>query len=195
MEISPEQFELFRKKMHSFHVVPGASFQSVAECLRVKKYNKGEVILREGEVCRGFWYIVSGCIRSFTLEDGHEINLSFYFDDQIASDFFSVRMEKPSQYFFIAMEDCETLYFSKADTAQLFFRDSNLTHLAVRFYQEKFFNEKFHSNSFKLMNPEERYQYLLGNQPHYLQRIPLTHLASYLGMSRETLTRIRKKIS
>ena len=93
------------------------------------------------------------------------------------------------------MEDCETLYFSKADTAQLFFRDSNLTHLAVRFYQEKFFNEKFHSNSFKLMNPEERYQYLLGNQPHYLQRIPLTHLASYLGMSRETLTRIRKKIS
>ena len=45
------------------------------------------------------------------------------------------------------------------------------------------------------MTPEQRYSFLLENKPHYLQRIPLTHLASYLGMSRETLTRIRKKIS
>jgi CRP-like cAMP-binding protein len=58
-----------------------------------------------------------------------------------------------------------------------------------------YFKEEEHANTFKLLSPEERYLHLLKNQPHYLQRIPITYLASYLGMSRETLTRIRKKIS
>jgi hypothetical protein len=59
-----------------------------------------------------------------------------------------------------------------------------------RFFQRLYLEEEEHSNSFKLLSPEERYNFLLENKPRYLRRIPLTHLASYLGISRETLTRV-----
>jgi hypothetical protein len=70
----------------------------------------------------------------------------------------------------------------------------SLIQLSANFFQQSFFNEIEQSNSFKLLNPEERYKYLQENNPEYLQRIPLTYLASYLGMSRKTLSRIRSNI-
>ncbi len=136
-----------------------------------------------------------GCIRSFGLENGKEMNLNFFFEEQIACNFISFRQEHPSGIYLVAMEDCKVFYSVKEDALPLFDGNAPFQILLFRFFQQLFFKEEEHSDTFKLLSPEERYKYLLDKSPHYLQRIPLTQLASYLGMSRETLTRIRKKIS
>ena len=160
-----------------------------------KWVSKGEVLLKEGQVCRQFYFILTGCLRSFSLEEGREINLKFYFEDDFACDFERLRKEEPSKFYIVALEDTTVYYATKKEAVPVFESESSFAVFLFRFFQDLYFGESQHSNTFKLMTPEQRYSFLLENKPHYLQRIPLTHLASYLGMSRETLTRIRKKIS
>jgi CRP-like cAMP-binding protein len=130
-------------------------------------------------------------LRSFGLDEGREVNIKFFFEDEFASDFESLRYQTPSQFFMVAMEDVTVFYTTKIEATPVL---KNYLRFLFRFFQDQYLKETEHSNSFKLMSPEERYVYLLENKPYYLQRIPVSHLATYLGMSRETLTRIRKKI-
>jgi hypothetical protein len=91
------------------------------------------------------------------------------------------------------MEDTMAHRATKADAVPVRASDPDLHMLLFRFFQDLFFKEEEHSNSFKLLSPEERYRFLLENKPQYLTRVPLVHLASYMGVSRETLTRIRQR--
>lgn len=196
MEIEniPGALDRFRKKLESFAPVSDDDFQHLAEMMHEKHFNKGEVLLREGQVCKEYYFIFKGCIRSFGLENGREINVKFFFEDDTACSFISFRSQEPSLFYLVAMEDSVVYYSSKAEATLVFDKSASLQTLLFRFFQQLFFNEEQHSNSFKLLSPEERYHFLLERKPQYLQRIPLVHLVSYLGISRETLTRIRKTI-
>ena len=119
--------------------------------------------------------------------------MKFYFEDDTACDFASFRSEEPSEFYLVAMEDSIVFYATKAEAIPVLEAGSSFNMFLFRFFQQLFLQEEQHSNTFKLMSPEERYNYLVEHNPEYLQRISLVHLAPYLGMSRETLTRIRKK--
>ena len=183
----------FRKKLESFTPLTDNEFALWKNLMHEKHVTKGEVLLKEGQVCRQFYYILKGCLRSFSIEEGREVNLSFYFEDDFACDFESFRREEPAKFYLVAMEDTIVYFASKKEAVPVLQSEPAFSVFLFRFFQDLFFNESQHSNTFKLMTPEQRYNFLLENKSHYLQRIPLTHLASYLGMSRETLTRIRKK--
>jgi CRP-like cAMP-binding protein len=189
----PEAPERFRKKMESFAPISDADYEQLPAVMHEKHFHKGEVLLKEGQVCTRFYFILSGAIRSFGLEDGREVNVKFYFEDDIACDFKSFRSEEPSPFFLVAIEDTIAYYGNKADVVPLFLDGSSWHMVMFRFFQRLYLEEEAHSNSFKLLSPEERYHFLLENKPDYLRRIPLIHLASYLGISRETLTRIRQR--
>jgi CRP-like cAMP-binding protein len=194
MEINniPGALDRFRKKLESFAPIRADEFRCLAEMMHEKHFSKGEVLLREGQVCKEYYFIFQGCIRSFSLEKGREVNVGFYFEDDTACSFASFRSREPSKYWLVAMEDCVVYYSTKAEAMPVF-EGASLQMLLFRFFQELFLNEEEQSNSFKLLSPEERYHFLLEHKPQYLQRIPLMHLASYLGTSRKTLARIRKK--
>ena len=195
MNTKPEVLTRFRQKLESLAPITDDDFQHLAGIMHKKRFKKKEVILKEGQVCKYYYFILSGCIRSFSLEHGREVNIKFYFEDDLACDFVSYRLEQPSHFNMIAMEDCIVYYAAKTESNPIFQNTMALHMTLFRFFQDLYFKEEEHSNSFKLLSPEERYQYLLENNPQYLQRIPLVHLSSYLGISRETLNRIRKKIS
>jgi len=185
----------FRKVVESFAPIPDNEFRRFANLMHEKHVHKGEALLREGQVCREFFFIVRGYVRSFSLQDGKEINVQFYFEDEFACDFESFRYGTPSKFYIVAMENSAVYYGVKSEVNPLFESNASFYSFVFRFFQIQYFKETEHSNNFKLMSPEERYQLLLEQKPHYLQRIPLTYLASYLAISRETLTRIRKKVN
>ena len=189
----PGAYERFRKKMTSYAPITAEDFHHMAEMMHEKHCGKGEVLLKEGQVCNKYYFVYKGCIRSFALEDGREINVKFYFEDDTACDFASFRSELPSDFYLVAMEDSIVFYATKAEAIPVLEAGSSFQMFLFRFFQQLFLKEEEHSNSFKLLSPEERYNFLVESKPEYLQRIPLLHLAPYLGMSRETLTRIRKK--
>jgi CRP-like cAMP-binding protein len=197
MEINNRTVRLarFRKKMESLTPITDDEFNQFSSVMHEKCFNRGEVILKEGQVCKSYYFIISGCIRSFCLKEGREVNVNFYFEDDTACDFKSFRMEEPSEVYMVAMEDCIVLYGTKTEAVPFLLKEVSLHLFAFRFFQQLYFEEEKHSISFKLLSPEERYQYIFEHKPQYLGRIPLIHLASYLGTSRETLSRIRKKMS
>lgn len=186
---------MYRKKMESFCPIPDDDFNQLAEKLHEKHFTRGEVILKEGQVCKEFFFIVSGCIRSFSLENGREANVKFFFETDTACDFTSFRTQTPSSYYMIVMEDTVALSGIKSEIVPIFEHETSLHMLLFRFFQDLYLREEEHSNSFKLLTPEERYNYLVEHDSKYLTRIPMVHLASFLGISRETLTRIRQRQS
>jgi len=188
---STNALEMFRKYSETLFQLPEKDFDHLANVLHYKKYNKGEVVLQEGKVCRHFWFILNGCLRVFSLENGVDVNVRFFFEQSIASDFISLRHEIPSNFFIVALEETEVLYSYKPDYRPVLNFSKSLMSLAAEFFAHNLYDEIEQGNSFKLMSPEERYNNLLLTRPKYFQRIPLTYLASYLGMSRKTLCRIR----
>jgi CRP-like cAMP-binding protein len=182
----------FRKSLEDNYLpLPDNDFEQLANVMQYKKYNKGELVLQEGKVCRHFWFIIKGCFRIFSVENGTDVNVRFFLDQSIASDFISLRHNVPSHFYIVALEDTETLSSYKPDYKPVLSFSKSLVSLTAEFFANQLYDEIEHSNSFKLMNPEERYHNLLITRPKYFQRIPLTYLASYLGMSRKTLCRIR----
>jgi len=184
--------DLFRKSLEeNYCPLPDGDFERLKDVMKYKKYNKGEVVLQEGKVCCHFWFIIKGCFRIFAVENGIDRNVRFFLEQSIASDFISLRHHLPSNFYIVALEDTEVLYSYKPDYKPVLSFSKSMISLTAEFFASQFYNEIEHSNSFKLMTPEERYNNLLITQPKYFQRIPLTYLASYLGMSRKTLCRIR----
>jgi len=192
---TPIALERFRQKLGSLAQLPEADLMRLANVMHQRHVTKGEVLLKEGQTCKQFYFIFKGCMRSFSLENGREANVKFYFEDDIACNFESFKTQEPSKFYIVAMEDSIVYYGTKIEVVPVVESDSPFYVFVFRFFQDMYFKEEEHANTFKLLSPEERYLHLLKNQPHYLQRIPITYLASYLAMSRETLTRIRKKVS
>ncbi len=157
---------------------------------------KGQVLLREGEVCKHLYFILKGGIRCFMHDaNGKEINLHFYFEDELASEFKSLQMQNASERNLVALSATKILRAARADYQAMFEYNIELSQGAFRFFQDLFIQEEAHSEMLRKLSAEERYQHVLEEYPHLLQKVSLTQLSSWLGISRESLSRIRARMS
>ncbi|WP_228448320.1 MULTISPECIES: Crp/Fnr family transcriptional regulator [unclassified Chryseobacterium] len=169
------------------------SWALLQPALSEKRYKKNELLLKEGEICRSLFYIDKGYCRSYYEIDGVTKNTNFFFENEIATNISSFGSEKHSEFNMIA---CEELYVVIFDKEKLFtiaeqhIEIESLGRHCIRQFAVK--QEEF-SNVFKLYSAQERLEYLEKEYPEMLQRISLTQLASFLGVARETLSRIRKR--
>lgn len=159
-----------------------------------KSIKKGEHLIQAGEVCRYSYQITKGIVRKYYLNEGKEITTDFFFADDLALSLKSYVYQQPSHEFIQAVEDAEVIVTSfeafqklKVQYAELVELDLLLTEYHALWLEQRLF--EFHS-----MDATTRYNKLLKEQAHFVQHIPLTYLASYLGISLETLSRIRAKI-
>jgi CRP-like cAMP-binding protein len=159
-----------------------------------KMFKKGDFLLRQHQICAKSYVIEDGVVRKYYLNDGKEITTELLFENDIAVSFKSYTMQKPSMEIIQAITDVKvsvTSYeaFQKAKKIhpKLLILDLMMTEYYTIWLEERLF--QFHT-----LSATERYSLLLKEHPHYLQSVPLTHIASYLGISLETLSRIRAKI-
>jgi CRP-like cAMP-binding protein len=154
---------------------------------------KGEHLIDADKYCNSLFFISKGYCRAFHLQDGTEINTNFYFEHDIATNINSYALNIRSSF---TIQACEPLIAYRLDKDKIFeaakltpeielVGKQNLQLIAAR--QEK------QLELYRLLTATERYAYLEKNQPEILQRVSLTQLSSYLGVARETLSRIRKK--
>ena len=158
---------------------------------------KKTIMLHEGEVCNFEAFVVKGCLRRYYIDaDGHEVILQFAVEDSWISDIsFSIYENKPSRVFIETLEDCELLLFSPETKETLFvkaprferaFRILMQRNLSVT--QNRLFNTIAKTAT-------EKYQEFLGHYPTIPQRVAQHYIASYLGISPEFLSKIRKKLA
>ena len=161
----------------------------------VKTINKKDYYLKAGECCHSKAYLNKGCARNFVLdEQGHERILFFAFEDWWLGDFDSYYSGKLGTNYIQMLEDSELLVISKENFQKAEQEISKLK----QWYSFKMLRSASASRNrieeMKTLSAEERYLKLIENQPHIFQRIPLQHIASYLNIEPQSLSRMRKRL-
>ncbi len=155
-----------------------------------------DFLIRENEICREMAFVNKGVLRMYYLSPaGKEINTMFFFENDFATSFQSLLQQRPGRYFIQALEDCELITVAH-DTLQNAYEHSHLWNKFGRIIAEKSYiiSEK-RIESLLFLDAEERYLNLVKTYPRVFEQVPLYHIASYLGIERESLSRLRKKLS
>lgn len=158
------------------------------------KYGKGEMILTEGEVCRGISYIEKGLVRQFYNKNGKEVTEHLGVDHTIFMCIESLFKEEPSRLQVEALE--ATLVYilpkSKLETAAI--RNVNIQMLYRKILEESLIQSQVHADLMRFETAPNKYKRLCELSPQVVLRAPLTYIASYLQMTPETLSRIRSGV-
>lgn len=147
----------------------------------------------EGQVCNSLFYIDKGYCKSCYEIDGLVKNTAFFFEGEVSTNISSFGSSQKSEYNIIACEPLIVIIFDKEKLFQASRQSPEIETLGrncIRLFASR--QEEF-SNLFKLYSADERLQYLETRHPEICQRVPLSQLASFLGVARETMSRIRKR--
>lgn len=160
----------------------------------IKKIRKKEILLSQGAICRYIWFINRGLVRDYFHRDGAEVTAGFFKEGEFVTNYESFISQKPSKAYIDALEDSELLRISY-DSLQYLYSCSKTWERAGRLIAERLFLASEQKKDGLLSNsPDLQYLSLVQEQPDIVQRVPQYYIASYLGVTPEHLSRIRKKI-
>lgn len=166
---------------------------ALSEELVEETYSKNEFLLREGQVCSKTYFIVEGLVRIFFYADGKEITNWIHSEHDIFTAFYSFHRKKPSLVNLQALEDTTLLTISHDALHSLFDRFHQMERIGRLFIEDQFAILDEISKRFSILSAKEKYDTLLLINPTLFQRAKLGHIASILGISQETLSRIRSE--
>ena len=167
---------------------------ALRDCFEQLSLSKNEYLLREGQVCRHLYFLESGALRGYYNLEGKEVTHWFGFENDFITSFHSFITQQPAVENIQLLEGSVLWKISKEKLTELLNHYQEIERL-VRIVYEKYYirlEERFVNAQFK--SARERYEQLLQQTPHIIERVPLGSIASYLGISQETLSRIRGKL-
>lgn len=179
-------------KINSLFFLPATSLDLLLGEAKPLYVPRGSILLKEGQVCRSIYFIERGQLRTYYNKNGKEININFYFENNFATNLKSFVEENPSAFYIEAMEHTRLWKFDKEQLTRLYGQSKEIESFGRKLLEKLLVKQEEHSNIFKLYSPKERYHYVAKYYPHLLQRVSLSQLSSYLGISRETISRIRR---
>jgi len=161
-----------------------------------KKLRKKQYFLEEGNVCKYVGFIVKGAMRQYSVDDkGVEHIVQLYIENYWASDRESAVTLTPSRFNIDAWENTELLVARVADMLDLIEKVPSFGQMTRLMDQRSFIVSQRRLNSTISNTAEKRYEEFADNHPQFIQRFPQHLIASFLGITKETLSRIRKQAS
>ncbi|MCW3126470.1 MAG: Crp/Fnr family transcriptional regulator [Bacteroidetes bacterium] len=177
---------------HSTTPLSGEDIELIQSKFTPKKIRKGQYILQDGEICRSTAFIVKGAMRQYTVDDkGMEHIIQLAIENWWADDRESFLTDTPSRYYIDAWENTDVLVLKKTDYYE------HLIHIPAMMEMIKVLDERHayanHKRLHSALNDtaEQRYFNLISTRPEFIQRFPQYLIASYLGVAKETLSRLR----
>lgn len=169
--------------------------QGILDAFPIKAYSKGTNLLNEGQVSKDAFFVIKGCLREYSIEDGDEITSGFYTEFQSAVNFESISNRSPSKYYITCAEDSIIAILNAEKETELYKKFPRFGEVCRVELEKMLGASQDNALKFKNSTPKERYLNLLEERPNLILRVPQYQLASYLGIKPETLSRIRKRIS
>lgn len=156
-----------------------------------QKYAKGEMILKEGEICRQFLYIDKGLVRQFYFKHGKEVTEHLGQEHTIVMCIESLFKEEPTRLQVEALEATTVYALPKADLERVAMHNVNIQILYRKILEESLITSQIHADLVRFETAQDRYKKMCKLCPQVVLRAPLVYIASYLQMTPETLSRVR----
>jgi len=185
-------FEVFEANLTAEVPFTKDEVQLIRSLATEKKLRRRQYLLQEGEVCRHKMFVAKGLLRTYLLkDDGTEVIMRFAPENSWTSDHMSYNSQTPTKFYIDALEDAEVILWTKDDfdllmnsIPQLKTYSELIRTRSLDAFQERMLTTLSYTS-------EEKYQHFVASFPDVFRRVPLHMVASYLGVSRETLSRIR----
>ncbi|WP_298542159.1 Crp/Fnr family transcriptional regulator [uncultured Aquimarina sp.] len=184
---------ILKNTLVNFHKLTDAEFNDFLKITKFKKLKKKEFLLESGHYNPGILFITKGIIGLYEIINTKEVYTSFFLSSDFASEITSLASQKTSTKSMIAITDAEGFYIKRSDLLQLYDKSASFERLGRKLLEHLLSEQHKFTSMLTSLKPEDRYKYILKNNPELIKRIPLQYLASYMGVARETLSRIRKR--
>lgn len=188
------EIENFKKYLMQITPMDNESFDIAIKYYKIERIYKGEYLVKEGQICHKIAYIHEGLFRIYYLKEGVEINTCFCKENSITSSFNSFTHHIPSNESIQALEDSVTVTLSSDNLTNLCNESPIWQNVWLVLTEKECLRLSDRANSLNFESALKKYKNLLKSQPEIIQRVPIQHIASYIGVSRETISRIRSKI-
>jgi len=162
---------------------------------KLVSFEKGKLIVKEGQYNVNLFYISKGILRCFNLKDGKDITNDFFFENTFVTDYGSLLNNSPAGQNFEVIENSDIYRISKEKLFDLVNKYPELKIWGGKMAENLFAQSIIKQSIFKSNTPKERYLSILKEKPEIIQKIPLSLVASYLGITQVHLSRIRKSLS
>ncbi len=203
---NPMQQDLFDSLRAAYHrllnIPHGATPLSDEEKLalinlfRMETLPRGEFFVRAGEHAPNLAFLLNGLVRYYALRsDGDDISLDFVEEYGIVGDYESLLLDRPASQYVQALEPCQLLIVRYADLLTAYEQHPRLERLGREFMSQYLAGVLRRLTDYMRQTPEERYRHLLTERPSLLQRVPQLLLASYVGVTPVSLSRIRARMA
>jgi CRP-like cAMP-binding protein len=160
-----------------------------------KKFKKKFNLLNAGQVSNEVYYLIKGCIRLYCEKDGEELSTYFFTENMFAGSYDSFLSRKPSKVAIETLEECEVLILTHDSQENLYTVFPKMNEFIRKAIEQRFVLLHDLFISYLLNSPEERYLMLQKDRPDLLQRIPQHQIASFLGITPVSLSRIRNRVA
>jgi len=158
------------------------------------EYNKGDYLLKEGGKCNVVRVLLQGCARGFLVVDGKEITTNFYFENDHTYDYAKYLVNQPAEVNIQALGSIKAIEMTLEALDFLNSEIIGFYKMSFNLFKLNFLKVEKERKGFITRSPKERYLDLLKNNKQIISRVPQHQLASFIGISAEHLSRIRKEI-
>ena len=196
MNINPNSLEVLIAYFKAYFPLNSLERDEISKCFVERKIKRRGFILQQGDVCVNFTFVVSGCLKMYAVDkDGREHNLQFAAENDWMTDLSSFYSEKPSQLYIEAIEPSVIMQIKHLDLLLLYVNYHKFDRNFRIIIEQKFI--KLQDRVLKNISStaEERYQYFVEQNPNLSNRLANTQIASYLGITPEFLSKLRKDLN
>ncbi|MES2477988.1 MAG: Crp/Fnr family transcriptional regulator [Bacteroidota bacterium] len=187
---------IFQEEIQKRIAVPEGQFEQFLALWEIRRFGRNEVILKAGKIPAFSIFVLKGCLRQFIINGKGEESIVYFAEERhFIGDLAALRSKTKSIYTFQAIEKCELLTISTENWEQAFIEFPWWAEAHLKGYQKWVIHLQQQMVGLQSLTGEQRYLNLLQAKPGLFQRVPQHFIASYLGISAERLSRIRKKMA
>lgn len=168
-------------------------WRAFEDILQTKTLKKKELLLREGQVCNFIVFLNTGVMREYSYQHDKEITVDFIAENQFTSDYQSFILRTPSKQYLEALTDVDLLILKKDAVDHLFDKYKVWERFGRLIIEKVFCSAEAKRKRIIATTHEEQYRDFVTSYPDIIQQVPQYYIASYLGLSPEHLSRLRKK--
>jgi CRP-like cAMP-binding protein len=182
------------KNLQAISNLPDTEWKFFKSLYQIRQYERGEYFLLAGNFSLDFGFVDKGLVRYFyTTFEGEEFNQTFKVENELVMSFTSILVGEPSNFSIQALEETSIHVTDYRNIQELYKRHPAWQELGRKIAEDNFIVKTKREEQLLLYSAQDRYKNFCKNFPHLLDRLSQVHIASFLGISPETLTRVIKK--